>query len=228
MKIPLFDIDGTLLQDSNPAHASAFDFVLHTVYKLMQASIEEVDATGKLDTQILVEVVKLHGIDDASAYEKMPEALQSMVNYYFSEVGSFVNPVLPGVTNVLGQLQEMHVPMGLLTGNIENIGRDKLTKAGLNQYFPFGGFGNEAYRRVELIEIARKKAEQVLKRQINKSELILVGDSPLDVQCAKEGGIPIISVATGKYSKNELQARGSNLVLSSLTELSPFLDFILH
>src|SRR3989344_5815250 len=83
-KIPLFDIDWTLLRGgaNNQIHHDAFDFTLHTVYGQPTARQDEVMVQGKIDTQILMEVLKLHEISEEETKKKLPEALDSMASYF--------------------------------------------------------------------------------------------------------------------------------------------------
>jgi len=71
MKIPLFDIDGTLIEGDNKAHNDSFDWAFKTVFGLTDASKSEIQTDGMIDTQIIIEVLKLHNIPKETAKEKM-------------------------------------------------------------------------------------------------------------------------------------------------------------
>lgn len=70
MKIPLFDIDWTLLEGGDKAHSEAYDYALHKVYKLPTASKKEITTHGMIDTQIIIEIAKLHNITENEAKKK--------------------------------------------------------------------------------------------------------------------------------------------------------------
>lgn len=226
-KIPLFDIDWTLLrggEEGNKVHHQAFDFALHTTYNQPTASVNECMGQGKIDTQILIEVLALHGISEKKAREKMPEALDAMRQYFFGHISEGIFEPMPGVKDLLSDLKKSNVPLGLLTGNVAEIGWEKMRKAGLKDYFIFGAFGSMAFKRVDLIEIARQEASKILGKDISTHQLVIVGDSPLDIACARGGGIKVIAVGAGHHKIDELMH--ADLAVESLLEKDKVLKFL--
>lgn len=226
MKIPLFDIDWTLIEGGNKAHSLSFDYALEKVYDLPDASRSEIKTDGMIDNQILLEVLKLHDYPEEKAKAKIKEATAAMEEYYHNHLheGNWI--LLPGVRELLDVLKNMQVPCGLLTGNVESIGWHKVEESGIKDFFSFGAFGDAAFRRVDLVTVAQQRAEKLLKRTIPLTEFFIVGDSPLDVACAKAAGIPVIAVAQGNFSKEELQVTSPDLILDSLEEQEKFLEFL--
>lgn len=227
-KIPLFDIDWTLLRGDEVnkiAHRGAFDFALHTVYELPE-SISQKDyvSEGKIDSQILMEIAKLHGFSEKEAKSRVKEALKAMVSYFEDHAAEGHYVPMPGVIDLLSDLQAKNIPMGLLTGNVAEIGWEKVKRAGIGRYFSFGAFGSMAFKRVDLIKIAAAEASKALGRQVSVSELFIVGDSPLDIACARDGGIPVIAVGAGHFKSHELAH--ADLTLESLEEKDKFLKFL--
>lgn len=226
-KIPLFDIDWTLLKGGdigNKIHHEAFDFALSTVYKEPTASQSEGTGQGKIDTQIMIDTLKLHGVTEDMAKIKMPEALEAMKKYFFQHADEGTFEPMPGAIELLDELKKRDIPLGLLTGNVTEIGWEKLKRAGIADYFSFGAFGSMAFRRVDLIAIAAQEASKVLGRKVEISELVIVGDSPLDIACARDGGIPVIAVGAGSFKSHELAH--ADLTLESLEEKNKFLKFL--
>src|SRR6266480_725041 len=82
VKFPLFDIDGTLLEGINRSHLDSFDYALRTVYKQPTASVSELNFHGMIDTQILIEILKIHGVSETEAKRNMDQAMQAMVTYF--------------------------------------------------------------------------------------------------------------------------------------------------
>jgi len=226
VKFPLFDVDGTLLESGNKIHADSFDFALHTVYNQPTASTEEIHIHGMIDTQILIETVKLHGISEKEAKNKVNEAMKAMTHYFDKHKGNGTFIVLDGVKNILEELKKKQIPTGLLTGNVEEIGWSKMEQAGIKEYFTFGAFGSLAFKRVDLIKIAQERLEKLAERKIPIKHFVIIGDTPLDIACAKAGGIEVIGVATGVYSKDELRNAGADLVVNTLHETKKILKFL--
>lgn len=226
-KIPLFDVDWTLLRGGeigNMIHRQAFDYALHTVYNQPTAFQKEATAQGKIDTQILVEVLKLHGVSEEEAKNKMPEALKAMKEYFYAHADEGTYIPMPGVVDLLSDLKKRNIPLGLLTGNTAEIGWEKLRRAGIKDYFSFGAFGSIAYKRVDLIEIARQEASKTLGQELLIHNFVIVGDSPLDIACARDGGIPVIAIGAGHYKSHELAH--ADLTLESLEEKNKIFDFL--
>lgn len=225
-RIPLFDIDWTLLKggESNELHHQAFDFVLKEIYKQPQASYSDIAVQGKIDTQILIEALALNGVFEEEAKAKMPDALAGMARYFIDYADRGHYEVMPGVINLLKVLQEKQIPLGLLTGNVAEIGWEKMKRAGIKDFFSFGAFGSMAFRRVDLIEIASKEASKVLNQNIDIKDLVIIGDTPLDIACARAGGIPVIAVGAGQYKSHQLTE--ADLVVETLEEKDKILSFL--
>ncbi|MFB0506313.1 MAG: HAD family hydrolase [Thermodesulfobacteriota bacterium] len=81
------------------------------------------------------------------------------------------------------------------------------------------------------IRIPKPSPDPLLKMMerlgIGRDQCCYVGDSVLDVQMAKRGGVKVFSVATGDNSKEELQAAGADWVLNNLSELNEKLKAVI-
>lgn len=225
MKIPLFDIDSTLLKGGNKAHDAAFDYAIKTVYGI-KASRQEIQAEGKIDPQIIIEALALYNISSEEAKKKITEAMRTMVSYFLKHETDGECIVLPGVKELLTALKQSGAHVGALTGNVEEIGWRKLEIAGIKEFIGFGAFGNLAFRRPELIPIAQQRARDLYKKDFSPFEFVIIGDTPLDIACAKEGGIQSIGVATGAYSVEDLEKAGADLVVKSLNEKDKIFSFL--
>lgn len=224
MRVPLFDIDWTLLKGGNVAHAEAFAYAFRGVYGV-RAGIEEVEHHGMTDQQLILEVLKLHGIIPDVAAKWLPQAQGTMLAYFNDHHGDGDYVPLPGVVGTLRRLKERNIPCGLLTGNTEPIAWRKLELAGIRSFFTFGAFGDATARRVELIEIARQRC-LAAHSNIRQCELVIVGDTPRDIECAQAGKIRSVAVASGTYTKEQLTQAGPDLVLDSLEESDTLLRFL--
>lgn len=226
LKIPLFDIDWTLLKGgvNNKLHHEAFNFTLHNIYNKSDAFFSDVNAEGSIDTRILIDVLKLHGVPEEESKSKMPLATKTMADYFLGHANKGTFEPMPGVIDLLSELKKRGVPLGLLTGNVKEIGWEKLRRAGIADYFSFGAFGSMAFRRVDLIAIAAQEASKVLNREVSVNELVIIGDSPLDIACARAGGIPVIAVGAGSFKSHELAH--ADLTLESLEDKAKILKFL--
>lgn len=229
MKIPLFDIDGTLLSnEKNTVGRASFDYAFEKVYRI-KASIDEIVSHGKIDPQIIVEVLALHGMSETEVRAKLPEAMSAMIEYFLEHQGEGDYTPLSGAVELLSSLKEKGFLIGVLTGNLEQAGWQKLENAGIKKFIDFGAFGSQGIKtlkRVELVEIAQKEAEEILKKTVASSDLVIVGDAKGDIDCAIAGGALSIGVPTGGYTYQQLKEAGANLVVSSLEEKDKIINFL--
>ncbi|OGI85772.1 hypothetical protein A3A01_00555 [Candidatus Nomurabacteria bacterium RIFCSPLOWO2_01_FULL_39_17] len=226
MKIPLFDLDGTLIKTGQKIHGQAFKFAIKKVFGI-DADYTHLNTFGMIDGQILTEILAFYNIPKKKSQEKLTEMFLEMENYFIEHEKETKFETLPGAYELVEELYMKNFPLAVLTGNIEIFGWKKLEKTGLKRFITTGAFGNMALRRSDLIPIALEKLQLKYDKQIQKSNLVIIGDTPLDIRCAKEGNIYSIGVATSKYSKGDLEAEGADFVVDSLLQKKDIIDFLM-
>lgn len=210
----LFDIDGTLLRAGTEVHRQAFDHAYRTVYGVA-LSLDGVAAAGRTDTWLLAEPLRQAGVPQREIESGFPEAFDAMSTFVDKQLGSLKDRVLPGVPEVLSELRERGMLLGLLTGNLSRIAMAKMRHAGLAEFFQTGGFGEESATRSHLVPVALSNASEASGRTISPAESIVIGDTPMDVEAGKVHGTRTAGVATGPYSVEQLRETGADLVLES-------------
>jgi phosphoglycolate phosphatase-like HAD superfamily hydrolase len=132
----------------------------------------------------------------------------------------FQTVVLDGIPELLDALEARDdVTMGLLTGNLEAGARAKLTSAGIDpSRFRVGAFGSDHEHRPELPAIARQRFHAVEGIEIPGGDVIVIGDTPADIECARSIDARAIGVGTGRYSVAELASHGAAAVFTSLVD----------
>ncbi|HYM65568.1 MAG TPA: HAD hydrolase-like protein, partial [Candidatus Sulfotelmatobacter sp.] len=140
MKIPLFDIDGTLVKTANPVHKTAFSYAFENVYKI-KAIDNEINPEGMTDNQIIVEVLKIHGLKEDFIKKNIKQATETINRYFHQHINDAEIVVLDGVIDLLTSLKAKDAVLGLLSGNVEGIAWAKLQRAEIKKYFDFGAFG---------------------------------------------------------------------------------------
>jgi phosphoglycolate phosphatase len=219
MHIFLFDIDGTLLA-SGGAGKAAMESALATAFGV-PADSGIVPYAGRTDRSIVRDLFRLHGVADT------PENFQRFVAAYLAHLpdclGRNQGRVLPGIANLLAQLRgRENVAVGLLTGNMQAGAKVKLTHFGLFDDFAFGGFGDHHWERDDVarmaLEVARERHGNLVLDRI-----WVIGDTPLDVQCARAIGARAAAVATGYHSVEQLALTQPDLLFADLSDPTPLL-----
>ena len=219
----LWDIDGTLLRGAANVHRDAFAHAFNTVYDL-PLSLNDIHTPGRTDTWLLLEALRRHGVEDGEARRHMPEAFRIMEQYVTDHPQNLRSRVLPGVQGVLDGLRRRGHVLGLLTGNLRGIAMEKMRQAGLASYFAVGGFGEESATRSHLVAVALHDAGSNLGRRVEAEEVVIVGDTPLDVEAARLAGTRSVAVATGQYSSEQLREAQADTVLESLADVQASVD----
>ena len=215
MPIILFDIDGTLIR-SGGAGKDAMEGALRIAFGLTEIK-DEVPYSGRTDVAIARDLLRVHGIEATLANQRtLQEAyLANLLVSLKSRGGT----VLPGVNELLAALKgRTDSVLGLLTGNIRVGARTKLTHFGLWENFTCGGFGDEHFDRDDVARMALAEVQSHIGREVNPTDIWVVGDTPLDVQCARAIGAKVIAVATGWHPVDELAACEPDHVFADLAD----------
>ncbi len=197
------------------AMASAFEDVFG-----VRQGLSGIPMAGRTDAWILEQAATTHQVP----FDQL--RLQSFRESYLAKLATEVHEpgprkgIMPGVRALLDQLiGRDDVYLALLTGNLEGGARVKLEYFDLWRYFPCGAFGDETRDRNDLLRIALKRV-QTGGGPARPSEVVVIGDTPLDVAVARAGGARSIAVATGGYDAATLAASGADVVLENFSDLA--------
>ena len=211
----LFDIDGTLMNCTDAVHYFAFCDVLTRVAG-RPLNLDGVVAHGNVDVGILRDAFTLADVPESIWRPRLAEMRDSMGAFVAAREADLCTPVLPGVVTVLTHLQQSGATLGVATGNLARIGTLKLAHAGLARFFDFGGFSDAFETRTDVFAHAVTLARNL---RGGAASLCVVGDTPVDIRAAHANGLPVIAVATGIYTRDQLLPEQPELCLNSLTEL---------
>jgi len=229
VRLVLFDIDGTLLNSGGMGRVA------------MQSALKQIFGSpgdpsyrydGKTDKQIVRDTMRLEGHSD----EHIDARMQQMIALYLEGLregassGKFNVRPLEGVLEILAELEKRdEVILGLLTGNVEPGARIKLTAAGINpDIFRVNAFGSDHEHRPELPGIAQRRAGETLGLNIAGDRLVVIGDTPADIECGRSIGAKAIGVASGHYTVEQLEAHKPYAAFPSLKNTQQVLEKILN
>ena len=211
----LFDIDGTLLNCTDAVHYFAFCDCLTRIAG-HPLNLDGVTAHGNTDVGILRDAFCLNEIKESAWRPSLPQLRKSITRFVAERRGELCASPIGGVTDALQHLLRRNAVLGVATGNLEEVGWIKLEHCNLRHFFRFGGFSDDYEYRSDVyrsaIALARRYTDLT-------ASICAVGDTPADIQAARSNGIDIIAVATGIFSKEQLQAEAPAFCVDSLSDL---------
>lgn len=218
IQLVLFDIDGTLIHTGRVgirAFAQAFDSEFG-----VKNGIERLQFAGRTDFAIVRDFFNLHQI------EASPKNFERFFKSYLiwleqmivdTEGGGCV-----GALEFFALLEARPQPpvFGLLTGNIRQGARIKLQRYNLWEKFLFGAFADDHEDRDRIAAVARERGGQHIGRPLRGEEILVIGDTPLDIRCARAIDARILAVGTGSYGVEELLRHSPDWAVPDLSKIS--------
>ena len=203
IRLVLFDIDGTLVHTGG-AGVKAFGKVFETKFGATD-HLERLKFAGRTDISLVREFFGYHNIP----------ATQENFSIYFEHYVFWLDHILaqskteacPGIWEMIHALRALPQPplLGLLTGNIRLGAEIKLRHFDLWKIFETGGFADDHEDRDQIAAAAYARGCRVLGKKLRGDEVLVIGDTPLDIRCARAIGAKALAVATGSHPLAELR-----------------------
>ena len=202
----VFDLDGTLI-DSREDIAAAANHALGA-HGLPTLSIPEIASYVGDGARILLQ--RASKLTDAARLDVL---LATFLEYYAAHPTDHTR-LLPGAHEALSQLS--HLPLALCTNKPRSITDAVLRNLRLPAPFAIVVAGGDLAKNkpdpLPLLHIAQHLG-------LSPAELVMVGDGPQDVLCAKAAGSHSVAVEGGMQGRELLLAAEPDVVLPSLSEL---------
>jgi phosphoglycolate phosphatase-like HAD superfamily hydrolase len=219
----LFDIDGTLLA-SGGAGQRALEIAAKEVFS--DGSITGIEIAGRTDSGIARQMLARHG------REVTPENIASFLDRYVAHLAALLpkteGRLLPGIIPMLDALRARpDCVLALLTGNLERGARLKLSHYGVWEYFEFGAYADDHHDRNELGRFAQARALEKHGIEFPPERIIVLGDTPHDVACARAIGAKAVAICTGHHTREELAECTPDFLFDDLSDVPAVLDVLL-
>ena len=231
-RLVLFDIDQTLVSigGGNRPQLQALNIAFEQIYGIPNA-FEDVAFTGGMDLPLMIEVYRKWGMMTGGS-EDIPD-MSDFKATYFEHLTDLLETwnegvLCPGVVDLLEALAlNPAVQLGLETGNFREAAFIKLRRYGLDVFFEDGGFGGDCTERRQVVAAAIASCQRVSGRTYSPEDVILVGDSPSDLEAGNANGVRTLAVATGFYSVDDLAKLNPSYVLPDLSDTERVLALLL-
>jgi len=213
-RLLLFDIDGTLVNTGG----AGVESLKATVRNRFRSGddLRDIEIAGKTDRAIMRDILRKYQVDPTE------ENIISFAGEYIDGLPLYLSRtrgrVLPGIQQLLERLKpQPHIVLALLTGNLQEGARLKLQHYGLWDFFEFGAFADDHHDRNELGAFARKRAQLMHCHDFDAADIDVIGDTNHDIACGKAFGARTIAVATGSWSREQLQGCAPDFLFDDLS-----------
>jgi phosphoglycolate phosphatase-like HAD superfamily hydrolase len=215
LRVILFDIDGTLISKQSTRADERERFARGVSAIIGKTPRME---PWRYDGMVDPEICRLLMIDSGlSASDAMGQLHDVIVRVGETYLASRKSPVLnEGVDELLSILKRSpNHRLGVLTGNLAVVAEEKLRITGIRQYFDETFYSDGYHDRADLVRDAVNACMK--KYELDSSgDVIIVGDTPRDMEAANANNARSLGIATGFYSGSELAKAGAAEVFPSL------------
>ena len=218
VRLALFDVDGTLVHTGH-AGTKAFAKTFATEFNAPDG-VERISFAGRTDVNLVREFFGFHRIPATT--ENFRRFFERYVFWLDQIIAHSHGGPCRGVLEFLDGLRALPRPplLGLLTGNIRLGAEIKLRRYQLWDVFETGAFADDSEDRNQIAVAALKRGRRVLGRELQPAEILVVGDTPLDIRCGKFIGAKVLAVATGGATLAELKRHQPDWAVADLTQIS--------
>ena len=216
----VFDLEGTLI-DLSEQHILAYREVLGKHFNIEFTKEDFLSGYGRGPHHIIRMFLERHGIEKSDVEcRRLADEKQVVLREKYSDKVR----VLPGVRNLLNDLTEACLKVGLASSSPRRNVEFMLKNPGLWDYF-------QVVVAMEDVPEAKPDPRIFLlaaeKLNVKPAECVAVEDSVHGVRAAKDAGMKVVGVLTGGRKRDELEAEGADLVVEDLTRMSvEDLDFV--
>jgi phosphoglycolate phosphatase-like HAD superfamily hydrolase len=213
--ILLFDIDGTLITTGGVGRR-AIERAFGELYGEAEACTS-FRFDGLTDRLIARRGLELLGVSvTEAAIDALLEAYVRLLEVEVARADAAKYRVHDGIVEALETARALGMGLGLGTGNVVAGARIKLSRVGIFERFAFGGFGSDAEDRAALIRRGAERGAEHLGVPLAECRVVVIGDTPKDVDAARAIGAESVGVGTGGFSVAELTEHGATYAFESL------------
>jgi phosphoglycolate phosphatase-like HAD superfamily hydrolase len=218
IRLVLFDVDGTLVHTGG-AGVAAFAKALASEFGVPNGT-ELLKFGGRTDYSLVRELFSHTQIEpSARNFERFFAAYLGWLEKLMAECRGGACPGVAEFCRVLAARPEPPL-VGLLTGNIRRGAQIKLQRFQMWEQFSFGAFSDDHEDRNQIAAIALQRGSERLGRPVRGEEALVIGDTPLDIRCARAIGAKMLAVATGRCSVPELEEHKPDWAVEDLSKVS--------
>lgn len=226
-RLVLFDIDGTILSMRHGVSKKLFAEAIQNVMNVEVELDKMPSFSGNTDLGIIRSISEITNIPYENYIERIEDIWDekfSIFKKYSTKEYYHLHPKADEAISETSKLED--TKLGLLTGNFERNAFLKLSIFDLRNYFHFGAFGDDNEFRNNLPAIAIARAKSYTELDFPLDRVILIGDSPRDVECANFARIKVLAVSTGGFSQEYMKSIGADYTFEDLSDTKKVIEVI--
>ena len=211
----LFDLDGTLLDTLSDLHLAVFH-ALHA-YHMPQRSLDEVRMMVGNDIKKLID----RAVPEGTPPEKTAQVLDVFRDYY-SKNSRIQTAPYDGILVSLKLLSQKGYKIAVISNKSDSAVKE-LNRDFFAEFIPVAIGDREGMKKKPAPD-SLYEAMKLLGSK--KEECLYIGDSDVDIETAKNAGIPCIGCAWGFRGREFLREHGLDnaWILENPTELPTFIE----
>jgi phosphoglycolate phosphatase-like HAD superfamily hydrolase len=183
---------------------------------------------GETQPQVVHDLAAQLGTPEEAIDALVDDCVVRYVELLAEEVDAGYMELLPGVKELVTALAaDRRAVLGLLTGHVEAGARIKLAPTGIWPLFKVAAYGSDSASRPELPAVAVRRAEELTGRRFAGKEIVVIGDTPADIECGASLGVKTIAVATGKHTLADLAAHAPDHLFPDFSDWRAAFEAIL-
>ncbi len=214
VKAVIFDLDGTLASFNLDYKTTRAEVKSYLTKRGVPASVLSVKESV-FEMLRKTEIFARNSGKPAKFLEEVRGETLAMTEKYELEAARNTS-LMPGALETLKALRQMNLKIGLCTINSEKSVNYILNRFGITDFFDITVTRN----RVNHFKPHPEHVETALKALgASAKETVIVGDSTVDIQSAKELKIVAIGLPTGVSTMEQLMHNGANYIITSITDL---------
>ncbi|MDB6109053.1 MAG: haloacid dehalogenase [Pedosphaera sp.] len=218
IRLVLFDIDGTLIH-TDGAGIKAFGRALAMQFNV-PGDTDWVSFSGRTDTGLARQFFLKHKVEPTQEnFRLFFDCYVHWLDHHLSQTGG---EICPGVWRLIHELRNLpkRPALGLLTGNIRLGAEIKLRRFDLWESFETGAFADDHEDRDQIAAVARERGGRLLKEPLRGEQIVVIGDTPLDIRCGRAIGAKVLAVATGGSPLAELRKHNPDWAVTDLGKVT--------
>lgn len=216
-KLILIDVNNTIVKDQRDVSEYVFE-AIRSRYGL-EAQFKLDDYEGVPAQLMIADILEKNGVTKEEINSRLEGCAEELGYSYYNVVGHEPITVQEGARKVLDEFDSKSALIGIATGDIEDVIKNKLQRAELFGRFRFGEYGNKETDLSRILENAAARSVSEFGLQDGAVACVLAS-YPQMIRAAKSISMRAVGVASGRYSREELAKAGADETVDSMKDKS--------